>query len=87
MAFLGDEDMAVRIRRAEKQPTIWGPRPPITYGGHMPGRDSVDPIPPSGGGAASQGHGPSCRGLHCKCMNLDGLCLGPHNGDHDCQYA
>lgn len=30
VAFLGDEDVVVRIRRAEKLPSIWGPRPPIT---------------------------------------------------------
>jgi hypothetical protein len=28
----------------------------------------------------------NCRGLHCKCMNLDGKCPSPHYGDHDCHY-
>lgn len=30
VVFLGDEDVPVRIRRAGKMPTIWGPRPPVT---------------------------------------------------------
>jgi hypothetical protein len=25
-----------------------------------------------------------CRGVHCKCMNLDGKCPNYHNGDHAC---
>lgn len=28
----------------------------------------------------------ACRGLHCRCMNLDGRCPNPHHGDHDCPY-
>lgn len=30
VAFLGDEDVPVRIRRSQKRPGIWGPRPPMT---------------------------------------------------------
>lgn len=25
-----------------------------------------------------------CKGVHCKCMNLDGKCPNYHNGDHTC---
>ena len=70
VAFLGDDDIPVRIRRAAKQPAIWGPRPPITSVGYSTGNPGSK----------------DCRGLHCKCMNLDGGCPSPHHGDHDCPY-
>jgi hypothetical protein len=27
-----------------------------------------------------------CKGVHCKCMNLDKKCSGAHFGDHPCSY-
>jgi hypothetical protein len=29
----------------------------------------------------------TCRGAHCKCMNLNKTCPNPHYGDHDCQWT
>lgn len=29
VVFLGADDTVVHIRRAKKQPAIWGPRPPV----------------------------------------------------------